>query len=719
MSFGFSVGDFIVGLQIANEIYRTYGNTDHNASTEFKRFVEEFGRFRELLESHSGPLDGRADLGPGYADTVAACRAFVDKHTALTGKDRSALGRLKLAFHTLQWPAEREQVERLRAQYMSYVQFDHFRTSQATLKTSQDTLKAVLKLTENLDHYLTVNVHTRPVQLDVTTLELHKERIEWPTALSNLLRHLDSGTDITRDLADLEKALDLGEISRTNIGVDNKTSLIRKLSERIDNLAKRERGKAAELSGSDSGREAPAVNHDPALRGLSDLQEFISNSLLRHNPPPRTQSDVDPSSVHHDVNVKCQGILPKACKVEIYRNRNNDVHHIKSIGHDGQLVVEHVLASDSTTPWTHHSCSFTDDPQLARTVYFRGQHKITTQQGSQPRRPMMKSPSYIFTHTEPMEQFQSDLILKTYVKGFDTQRITSRRGCESDSEVIRIFQDPTTSLRSLLYYSNARSNALEKGAHDFGLSLFVSRTKSINDKTIKITFASAAHKSSIFGRRTSVSTAGSGNASAPLESKLQYLEIAFSTISDREGFLTEYRLAFPSTSTPPSRPPSVSYATSPVLDPHQLSSSSFRNFSFHSRSSSTSNATAAAAELGALQRNPSSVGGASSASSSTAHTTPELSGITLSGRTWNHGVAELIAGAGGSTTRQPPRQALHELPLSSSPRSTHPDTIASPASLQASYLPPSLPPLELPGSLVEAEAEDEAEAEPEPSELGA
>lgn len=142
MSFGWSFGDIIAGIQVVWNVYQALSDGPLNASLEFCQFFDEFA----LITHYLGDWQRRAHVEEEEAvarlhqQLRQQCETFIKRHMLLiqeanpksraTREGRSTwLQKVEFSrtqvvtlFQKVQWPLERKELERLRTKLMMFLE---------------------------------------------------------------------------------------------------------------------------------------------------------------------------------------------------------------------------------------------------------------------------------------------------------------------------------------------------------------------------------------------------------------------------------------------------------------------------------------------------------------------------------------------------------------------------------------------------------------------
>ena len=123
MSFGYSIGDFIVLANKANDIFDAIHHKERNAPRQIRILADQFDQFGKRLKE-LGLMLQRYDISTfdgldGFEETLNECARWIDKYEALNDPSSAIWKRwLKDGLYT----NEQKTVQRLQAQVSGHVQ---------------------------------------------------------------------------------------------------------------------------------------------------------------------------------------------------------------------------------------------------------------------------------------------------------------------------------------------------------------------------------------------------------------------------------------------------------------------------------------------------------------------------------------------------------------------------------------------------------------------
>ncbi|PMD31234.1 hypothetical protein L207DRAFT_591702 [Hyaloscypha variabilis F] len=327
MSFGWSVGDILSGLKVVWDVYQAVSDGPLNAKFEATQFFDEFtlivSRLSEWEKRKSAlPQDDR--LAQSHEQLRELCTVFIRRHMLLIQhanpqtkaiRPRRSNWLQKVEFTKIQvltlyelvkWPAERDEVQRLREKLMLFLHLAAFDIQMAThgmvseiRASNADLLSSNLKLvSSHLDLVSLVSLNLKRVTYPLEPGRQAKE-IDYP-----MLRQFEQALRPPRPLAAIEapprqvalpwqtngqnqheKDADYASVTRAahvnqNGGRFDQNEVRGLISQRLDNLSMRVKRVDTLETISESG---PSEGPNPAvvslLQRLRDMRDQISDAV--------------------------------------------------------------------------------------------------------------------------------------------------------------------------------------------------------------------------------------------------------------------------------------------------------------------------------------------------------------------------------------------------------------------------------------------------------
>lgn len=151
--FGWSVGDIISGLKVVWDVYHAVADGALNAKFEAKQFFDEFVHVVSRLsewEARKAALPHDDRLAQSHAQLRDMCTVFIRRHMLLiqnANPETKAIrpkrsnwlkkapftkDQILTLYESVMWPAEREEVQRLREKLMLFLHLAAFDMQMAT-----------------------------------------------------------------------------------------------------------------------------------------------------------------------------------------------------------------------------------------------------------------------------------------------------------------------------------------------------------------------------------------------------------------------------------------------------------------------------------------------------------------------------------------------------------------------------------------------------------